>query len=191
MQLMQEQIDALYGAFERLSSREQSLLLLVFVLLLGGVVGFGSYFFSNSIQRQEQRIAAKTRQLGRIYELRDNYQVRLKEQRRLTNEVRANSRTRILSHVERIAKAAGVELKNADQRPGQATGSPEVREETAKVSVQSVSIDRLNSFLKQLDESSRLIVVRGVRIKPNYEKPKRLDATITVGTFKIVAGSSS
>lgn len=186
---MRERIDALYGAFERLSSREQSLLLLIVVLAIGGTVGFSSYFMSRSIRAQEKRIEYKISQLREIAELRADYKARLREQQRLTNEVRANGSTRILSHVERIAQEAGIELKNASQGSSQPTGSPQVREETAKVSVNGVSIDRLDAFLRRLDGGSRLIVVRGVRISPNYENPKRLDATIKVGTFKASGGT--
>lgn len=187
---MREQIDALYAAFDRLSSREQSLLLLIIVLVLGGIVGFGSFFTSRSLARQEKRIEAKLGQLREVAELRADYQARLREQQRLTNEVRANGTTRILSLVEKVARDSGIELKNAAQRPGQPTGSPEVREETAKVTVEAVSLDRLDDFLKRLDEANRLVVIRGLRIKPNYEKSKRLDATVTVGTFKASGGRS-
>lgn len=185
---MQAKIDALFAAFERLSSREQSLLLLVFVLLLGGLVGFGSYFVSSSIERQEARIDAKLEQLREIAELRADYRARLREQQRLTSEVRANASTRILSHVEKVAQQSGVELANASERPGQPTGSPQVREESAKVTVNAVSIDRLDAFLRKLDGGNRLVLVRGVRVAPNYEQPERLDATITVGTFKATGG---
>lgn len=187
---MSERIDALYAAFERLSSREQSLLLLVIVLLLGGVVGFGSYFTSKSIQRQERRIQAKLGQLREISNLRADYQSRLREQQRLTSEVRNNGRTRILSYVEKVAQESGVELKNASQRAAQPTGSPEVREETAKVTVESVSLDRLDDLLKRIDEGNRLVVIRGLRIQPNYENSKRLNAVITIGTFKATGGGS-
>lgn len=187
---MKGRIDALLAAFERLSSREQSLLLLVVVLVVGGIVGFGSYFAGRSIARTERRIEAKIDQLREIAQLRADYQARLREQQRLTAEVRANGRTRILSHVEKVAREVGVELKNASQRPSQPTGSPQVREESAKVTIEAVTINRLDAFLRGLDEGSRLVVVRGVRIAPNYENPKRLNAVVTVGTFKAVEGGS-
>ncbi len=185
---MRERVDELFSAFERLSSREQSLLLLVLVLLLGGGVFFSSYFFSRGIERQEKRIEAKIRQLEEIAGLRADYQNRLREQQRLTGEVRSNANTRILSYVERVANDSGVQLQNATERPGQPTGSPEVREESAKVTVQSVSIDRLDDFLRRLDTGNRLIQVREVRVNPNYENNKRLDATVTIGTFKVAVG---
>lgn len=185
---MQERFDALYAAFERLSSREQSMLLLTIVLVLGGIVGFSSYFVSSALNAQQRRISGKIQKLAHIHELRADYQARLREQQRLTSEVKRNGRTRILSHIERIAKMAGVKIKNVSTPRGTPSSSPEVQEETAKFTVDSVSIDRLNNFLSRLDRGNKLIVVRGVRIKNNYEKPKRLDATITVGTFKMAGG---
>lgn len=187
---MRARIDALFAAFERLSSREQSLLLLVVALLLSGAVGFGSYFASRSIEQQEKRITAKLSQLREIAELRADYQARLREQQRLTAEVRANAGTRILSYVEKIAGETGVDLKNASERPGPPTGSTEVREETAKVTVEGVSIDRLDAFLRRLDTENRLVKVRGIRISPNFENSKRLNSTITIGTFKATGGRS-
>lgn len=187
---MQERIDAMLAGFERLSSREQSLLLLIGVLVIGGVIGFGSFFTSRSLAKTERRIEAKIEDLREIGRLRADYQARLREQQRLTAEVRNNERTRILSLLEKVASEVGVELKNAEQRGGQPTGSPEVREETAKVTLQGVSINRLDNFLKRLDKGNRLVVVRGLRINPNFENPKRLDAVVTVGTFKIAQGGS-
>lgn len=181
---MKERIDAALNAFERLSSREQSLLLLVCVLVLVGVVGFSSLFLSRSLARQDKRIEAKLEQLQEVARLRADYQARLREKQRLTAEVRANRGTRILSHVERVAREVGVELKNASQRAGRATGSPQVVEEMAEVRIMAVSINRLDDFLKGLDGGSRLIVVRGVRIEKNFENPELLNATISVGTFK-------
>lgn len=181
---MKEQIDGLRAAFERLSSREQSLLMLVVVLLLVGIVGFGSYFTSRSIDRQERRIEAKLGQLREIGRLRADYQTRLREQQRLTGEVRNNAGTRILSFVERIAQQSGVVLKTANQSGGRATGSDAVVEESAKVTVDALALNELDDFLRKLDESNRLVVIRGVEIEPSFEQPKRLNATITVGTFK-------
>lgn len=187
---MRARIEAWLSAFERLSSREQSLALLVAVLVLAGGVGFSSFFASRSIARTERRIVAKVEQLREVARLRSDYQARLREQQRLTSEVRANGTTRILSLVEKVAQDVGVELKNASQRAGQPTGSPEVREESARVTIEAVSVNRLDAFLEGLDDSGRLVVVRGLRISPNFENPQRLNAVITVGTFK-AAGDRS
>lgn len=180
---MKERYDALMAAFERLSSREQSLLLLIVVLILGGVVGFSSYFTGRGLAKQERRIDRRIEQLQEVARLRSDYQSRLREQQRLTSEVKGN-RTQLLSYLERVAKQVKVSVQNVEQRASRPTGSPEVREELAKVSIKDVSVNRLNDFLRGLDGGSRLVVVRNVRVSPNFENPKRLNATITLGTFK-------
>lgn len=181
---MKERYDALMAGFERLSSREQSLLLLVVVLVLAGLVGFGSYFTSRSLAKQERRIERRVEQLREVAQLRSDYQARLREQQRLTSEVKNNRRTRLLSYLERVAKDVDVTMQDVEQRTDKPTGSPEVREEMAKVSIKAVSANRLDAFLRGVDQGNRLVVVRSVRITPNFENPKRLNATISVGTFK-------
>lgn len=181
---MRDKINQVTAAFERLSARDQQLSLLLVVLVLVGIVGFGGYFLNKKVKGAESRIEHKLDQLKEAARLRGDYKRRLAEQNRLTNEVKANGNTRILSYLERAFKDAGIEMRNASESPGPATGSKAVREEVAKVSVKGVSIDRLNSLLEKIEKGNRLVKIRRLRINQNYENNKQLNADITIGTFK-------
>lgn len=172
------------ASFERLSKREQHLVLLVAFLLITAVLGFTTYFVSRDLGRRETRIAAKTERLEELAALRSDYQRRLAEQNRLAAEIRRNNNVRLLSYIEDVSKRASIELGNAQERAGQPTGSEVLKEEAAEVTVRNVSIDRLYDFLKRIEEGNRLVKVRHLKIKRRFDNPKMLDATVTVGTFK-------
>ena len=180
---MSEQLENIFASFERLSAREQSLILLLIALAVVMCLGSSWFFVSRHLHRTNQRIESKISQLSEIMSLREDYQARLKQQQKLTQEIR-NNRNPLLSYVENIARRSGVNLNNASERAGPSTGTPLVKETRARVSLNAVSITALNKFLTAIEKGNRLVKIRGIQIIPNFENPKKLDATVTVGTFK-------
>lgn len=181
---MRAKLNQVAAAFERLSGREQIMVAFMVVALLGMIVGFGGYFVNKDLTTKRKRIAAKMKKLEEIAALRSDYQRRLNEQKRLADEVRGNRNTRILSYLEGLSKKANIELQNASERQGEATGSEQVKEEAAEVMVKNVSLDRLYEFLRRIEQGNRLVKVRRLKIKTRFDNKEMLDASITVGTFK-------
>ncbi|MEM1026074.1 MAG: hypothetical protein AAGD10_13830 [Myxococcota bacterium] len=179
----------LNASFERLSAREQVMVFGLVLAIIAMVVGFGGYFVSRDLDAREQRIEAKMQKLAEVSGLRSDYQRRLAEQRRLAQEVRNNRNSRLLSYLEEQSKQANIELQNASERRGENTGSDQVLEEVAVVEIKKVSLDRLDAFLKAIESGSRLVKIRRMKVVKNFEQPKMLDATVTVGTFKPVEPS--
>ena len=181
---MKAKLSQIAAAFERISGREQVMVLFMIVAVIGMILGFGGYFVSKDLNSKGKRIAAKMEKLNEIATLRGDYQRRLAEQKRLADEVRRNKDTRILSYLEGLSQKANIELKNASERQGEATGSDQVKEEAAEVMIQNVSLDRLYEFLRQIEEGNRLVKVRRLKIKTRFDNKEMLDASVTVGTFK-------
>lgn len=143
---MKERLQGLTASFERLSAREQALALVLVAVLFTAVIGFGGYLVNRNLDLRKKRIAAKVEQLKVIAELRGDYQRRLSEQNRLAAEVKNNQSMRILSYLEELARNARIDLGNASERPGGATGADTVKEEAAEVVVQNVSLDWLSTI---------------------------------------------
>jgi hypothetical protein len=181
---MNRLIENLVASFERLSKREQGMVTFLAVALFTLVVGGGSFLVSRDLDKREKRIAAKQAQLLELGALRMDYQRRLDEQQRLANQIRQNNGVRLLSYIEEIAKRSEIEMGNAQERNGELAGSTVLKEEAAEIAVKNVSIDRLYDFLKRLEEGNNLVKVRHLRVRKRFDNPKRLDATITIGTFK-------
>jgi hypothetical protein len=181
---MRAKLSQFATAFERLSGREQLMVVFMILALIGMIVGFGGYFVNKDLAGKDKRIAAKIEKLKEIAELRGDYQRRLGEQQRLADEVRRNNETRILSYLEGLSQKANIELKNASERQGEPTGSDLVKEESAEVTIQNVSLDRLYEFLRQIEEGNRLVKIRRLKIKTRFDNKEMLDANVTVGTFK-------
>ncbi len=185
---MKARLQQLVVSFERLSGREQGMVLFMVVAVAAMVFGLGGYFVSRDLGARAKRIDAKLAKLEEIAALKQDYQARLAEQQRLASEVRGNAGTSILSYLESLSTRASVELRNASERPGEPTGSEQVREEAAEVTISNVSIDRLHEFLRQIEEGNRLVKVRRIKIKTRFDDAQKLDATVTVGTFKPAGG---
>lgn len=181
---MKDLISQITLAFDNLSVREQILVLLMSVSIFGMVVGFGGYLVNKDLTKREGRIAAKTKKLKEIGQLRSDYKRRLAEQNRVAAEVRLNNSTRLLSYLENLSTAAGLTLRGASERQGEATGSDAVKEEAAEVRIENVSIDRLHDFLKRVEQGNPLIKVRRLKVKTRFDNKKMLDASVTVGTYK-------
>jgi general secretion pathway protein M len=181
---MRQFMDNTWAAFDRLSAREQVLVFVMVVAILGMIVGFGGYLVRSDLQKREVRIEAKLDKLREVAALRSDYRRRLAEQKALAQEVRGNANTRVLSYLESMSERANIELANVRGRRGEATGSDLVTEDAAEVEIRNVSIDRLDAFLKAIEDGNRLVKVRRLKIRTRFDNPEMLDAQINVGTFK-------
>jgi hypothetical protein len=182
--MMRAKLSQFAAAFERLSGREQIMVLFMIVGITTMVLGLGGFFIDKDLDQKKRRIASKVEKLVEIGELRADYQRKLGEQNRLAEEVQRNRDTRILSYLEGLSKQANIELKNASERQGEPTGSDLVKEEAAEVLIQNVSLDRLYEFLRLIEEGNRLVEIRRLKIKTRFDNKEMLDANVTVGTFK-------
>jgi hypothetical protein len=187
--MIKSKLSQIAAAFERLSQREQVMVLFLAVALLGMFLGFGGFLTKRDLDLRKKRIAAKTEKLRELGELKVDYQRRLLDQNKLSADVKKNQNLRILSYLEDLAKKSNVDLGNAAERSGAATGSDQVKEEAAEVMVQNVSLDRLYEFLKQIEQGNPLVKVRQLKIRTRFDNKEMLDASITVGTFKPATNS--
>lgn len=181
---MSSMLESWITSFDRLSAKEQVMVVFLVTALLLMSFGFGSYFVNKELKRRQLQVSARSERLIEVGQLQSDYRRRLQAQQAIANEVQANNGTRLLSYLEDMGRRSKVELKNIQERGGQPTGSEAVREEAAEVVIQNVSLDRLYDFLKRLEEGNRLIMIRKLKIKARYDNDKMLDASITVGTFK-------
>lgn len=180
---MRGKLGSLTAAFGRLSSREQLMVLFVGLGLCFIVLFFGGFVVSKDLRSKDVRITAKAKSLAEVGSLRTDYARRLASQNRLAEQIRQNGHVRLLSYLEEVGKAANVSLDNAAERGGQTFGDL-LKEESAEVRVSNVSMDRLYDFLRRIEEGNQLVKVRRLKVKKRYDNPQRLDATVTVGTFK-------
>lgn len=188
---MRARLNALATGFERLSGREQGMVLFLALAFIGVIFGFGGFLVNRDLDSRGKRIQAKAEKLQELAALRGDYQRRLAEQNRLAAEVKGNQDLRILSYLEDLSRKANIDLGNAAERPGNPTGSEQVKEESAEVMVQNVSIDRLHEFLRQIEQGNSLVKVRQLKIRTRFDNKEKLDASVTVGTFKPSSASGS
>jgi F0F1-type ATP synthase membrane subunit b/b' len=177
-------LDWITAAFGRLSGREQVTALASAIGLLLFLAGIGTFFVSKDLRTREKRIADKIVQLEKLAVLKGDYQRRLADQNRLAAEIKTNNSIRLLSYLEEISKQSNIELGNAQERGGEATGSDLLKEVAAEVMIKNVSIDRLYDFLRRIEEGNRLVRVRRLKVKSRFDNQKMLDASVTVGTYK-------
>jgi general secretion pathway protein M len=173
------------SAFERLSGREQIMVLVLAVAVSTAFLGFGSFLIRRDLRRTEARIEAKLGKIQEIVALRGDYQKRLSDQQQMADAIRKNGELRLLSYLEDLSKRTKIELGQASDRPGRKSGSSPVVESSAEVLIKNVSMDRLYNFLTAIEEGNQLVKVRQLRIRTRFDDPKKLDANVTVGTFHL------
>lgn len=186
---MTKWFDRLGTAFDRLSPREQGMVLFLVIAVFSMLLGFGGYTVKKGLQRREAQISARMEKLERVGALQNDYRRRLSEQEKLAEAVKKNNGLQLLSYLEDIGKKADVPLQNIRERAGLPTGSDQVREVAAEVMIKDVSIDRLNAFLERIEKGNPLVKVRKLKVKTRFDNPKKLDASITVGTYKTAKSS--
>jgi len=182
MNKVQELIQPLYAAYNRLTQREQ---MIVLGSVLGGfaviliLVGAG---VSAAIAGTEHRVRIKSEQLAQVIQLQDEYKARKRQWENQLREL-GRSNIRLVSMVEEAAKQTGVEigqLRPEDSEPS----SDGVVESRVDLRVQNLSIDRLQNFLTRLEENKSFVVIRRMKIEKPYRK-ETLDVELTITNFKL------
>lgn len=182
--MMRSQFDQLNSALDRLNPREQAMVVFLVLAIFTMLLGFGGYFTNKQLHRRQAQISARIEKLKQVGQLQGDYKRRLAEQDRLAKTVQDNNGLQLLSYLEDAGKKAEVELKNIRERAGLPTGSDRVKEVAAEVVIKDISIDRLYDFLRRIEQGNPLVKIRKLKVKTRFDNKKRLDASITIGTYK-------
>lgn len=184
MKRLREQIEGVRVAFERLSQREQLLVLACaaavgLVVVLG--VGFG---LSNAISKAEHRVKIKTDQLGEVLRLQGEYRARQRDREQRLREL-GRSKVRLVSVVEEAARNAGVNIGQLRPEDGEPNADGVV-ESRVDLRAQDLSADRLQEFLSRLEKAPGGVSIRRLQVDRPYRKDT-VNVEMTIVTYQMKA----
>ncbi len=174
-------IEPLRQRFETLNAREQAMVAgggAVGALLILVIIGL---VLSNSIAAVESRIATKTSQLAEVVQLEGEYKSREAERNQRLRELE-RSNVRLISVVEDAAKVAGFEIGQIRPEEGEPNDEGVV-ESRVDLRASELTINRLETFLTQLESAPGLVIVRRLQVDRPYRKDT-LNIEMTVATYK-------
>jgi len=182
MSKVQELIDSAELSFGRLTQREQ-------FVVFGGALGGGLFvllligvMLASSIHKVEHRIRVKSGQLNELLALEGEYKLRQLEKKAQLDKLR-RSNIRLVSLVEEIARRVQVEIGQLRPEEGE-PGVDGIVESRVDLKVTGLSIDRLQKFLNEIENSDGAVVIQRLKIFRPYRK-ERVDIELGITTFKV------
>ncbi|MEZ4272455.1 MAG: type II secretion system protein GspM [Myxococcota bacterium] len=183
MSTLRSKIEAMRFAFERLSQREQ-------LLVVG--IGTGAAFLilivtglliSGAISKAEHRVSSKTDSLNEVLALQGEYKAREEEQKRKIERLRSNRNVRLVSLVEASAKQAGVEIGRLQPEEGKPDENGVVE---SKVELRAINLspDRMQDFLNRIESAPGVVVIQRMKLTKPFRKDT-LEIELVVTTYKI------
>ncbi len=183
MSSLTNRIDALRMAFDRLTQREQMMVVaggaLAVIIILTGV----GLMVSQGISKAEKRVAVKGEALTEIIHLQGEYRARQQVQSQRLRSLKSKSNVRLVKLVEDAARNAGVNIGQLSPDEGEPNADGIV-ESRVDLRASGLSIDRLQDFLSRLESSAGMVIVRRLRINKPYRKDT-LSIEVTVTTYKV------
>ena len=179
---VEEQLAPLRSAFERLTHREQ------LIVVGGGVGGFFivmlgiGLLISSAIGSAEHRVNVKLDTLQKVLALEGEYRARELEQKRSLDRLKRNKGVRLISLVENAARQAGVDIGGLEPEEGEPNDEGIV-EARVELRASKLSVDRLQDFLSRIQKTPGMIFIRRLQVNKPYRKDT-LDVELVVSTYK-------
>jgi len=175
-------------AFDRLTSREQRLVLIagaavtvfVFAAVVLGTLG--------ALDAKAKRVEIKRGQLDQILSLEDAYKQAEAEEKRAIQRLKSNNIS-LFSLLQKTAQQLGLTLNDLNERKLPVKDAEDVTEINVEVNLNKVSIDRLNQFLEAIEGKSKsgLVKIIKLKVKTRFDDPDLLDVNMTVATWTTTA----
>lgn len=178
-------LDSIRLSFSRLTQREQVLVLGGSVVTVLIIVFSTGMWLSSSIDRTEHRIKRKTEQLQELFALQGQYKARQSERDKRLEDLSRGKVKMLSTVVEDAARQAGCWDAIGRLQPENGEPGPDgVVESRVDLRVSGLSIDRLQEFLKRLEQSRGIVIVKRLKLNKPYRKDT-VDVELTVTTFKV------
>jgi type II secretory pathway component PulM len=178
------------SAFQRLSSREQTMVVgLAVVLVLVLVLGLG-LLVQARLKKATLRLSERRDQLSMVEALEGQYRAAEAEQNQQRQTLQRNN-VQLFSLLNKTATELGLKLDNLNERttPIKDTGVAEV---SVDVSLKDISITKLHKFMEKLENPSAGVVkVTKLKVKTSFANEENLDISMTVSTYRITSGGDS
>ena len=175
-------LQKLRDRWERLSSRERTMVTalgVTFVVMVTMIVGF---FITDGLATFEERNADMRQALRDLDTKRDQYLKAKAKVQQLEARIGHNS-IQLGGYLETAAKEAGFEIPESNERQPQPAGK-HWTERGIDIHLRQVKLEALTKFLKKVETGPNLVVVTALNIKTRDDKHQDLDVEMTVSTYE-------
>jgi type II secretory pathway component PulM len=181
--IFDRQLQSLRDRWERLSSRERTMvsaLGVTFVIMVTLIVGF---FITDGLATLDERNADMRQALRDIDSQRDNY--RKAKEKTVQLEARmGRTPVQLQGYLEAAAKEAGVEIPESNERPAAPAGKHYV-ERAVDLRLRQVKLEALTKFLRKIETGpNNIVLVTSLSIRTRDDKHEELDVELTVSTYE-------
>jgi len=181
MEKIREQLQNVQLAFGRLTQQDQLRVVAGGVASLFLILLIIGYSVSSAIDKTQRRVRVKNEQLQEVLRLQGEYRAKQTEREtRIRNLGRQN--IRLVSVIEEVAKQAGVEIGQLRQTDGE-PDSEGIVESRVDLRASGLSADRLEDFLRRIENVQGLVVVRRLKLERPFRRDT-LDAELSISTFR-------
>ena len=173
-----------YGA---LTEREQRLVGLTAVVFLGFIFVGGLLWLQSSLEKKGNRIEVQKTQLGEMMALEADY-LAAKEGAKSDEDRLASNNVSLFTHLQNAAGDLGLRLKDLNEKKSNVKNTNLVQV-SVDVNLKEVSIDKLTSFLQNIESGKNKDVVKVTRLKTKtrFDNKELLDVRMTVSTWKLAS----
>ncbi len=91
----------------------------------------------------------------------------------------------ILGMLEREARELGIQDRIASMKPMNSQLDQRIRESSVEIRFEKLDLVRTVEFLKKIEGSKDLVVIKRLRIKSRFDDPQFLDVTLLASTLEV------
>jgi len=178
---------------ESLSAREKAMLAGMAVAFLVFVGFLGYLLVGTSLAALSTSVESKRAALETIQTLKDRFLEDQASGSPVTAELIESNQIKLTPFVEGAAQRFGITVDDYKERRvplGKKRKSengeevPEMWEEVLTISFQKVDLERLTSFLDEIDQPKQLVFIKKLNIKRSWSDKSDFRVTLTLATYK-------
>jgi len=180
----------LYNTYLGMTSREQTIALVVAGALLVLVILLPVMAASSRISRLEKDIANGNDQLRDVVREIDRYQEINAKLQVTEKKLMGGYDSSIATTMESLASRAGIgdKIDSLKEKP---TASSDILDElTVDVRLKQVKLAELITYLHSIEQNpDKLLRLKKIEIKPRYDNKKELNVSFSVSTYRLLETS--
>jgi hypothetical protein len=177
----------LYNMYLGLTSREQTIALIVAGALLVMIVFLPVTVASRKLSRLDQDIQKGNDQLREVVREIDMYQEVQGELRLAEDKLQGGFDSSIATTMEALASRAGI-ADRIDSLKEKPTAASDLFDElTVDVRLKKVGLRELITYLHSIEQNpDKLLRLKKLEIKPRFDNKKQLNASFSVSTYRLL-----
>jgi Tfp pilus assembly protein PilO len=133
--------------------------------------------------RLDRQIRNAQQELATLHAHRREYLQRQFVLDRINTQIKQQTNFSIFSRLEELALNAGTRDKILHMKPTASPPSEAFTEESVEIKMEGVTLEQLNTYLYEIEQSPQFLKIKRLYIKPQLNNRQLLSVTFRVSTF--------